>query len=131
MLAGAPRGSPSTRDLNMGLRAGCSGMSDSHELDTDTLNDDEDAPDAVKVPFSLLAPQRPYLNEFGTKARIHRTLKFLSQRRREMAKSSSDGTAKDRFLQSPSHEIPWHNRNGARNRKQDVDSRAGASADRA
>jgi hypothetical protein len=35
MLAGAPRGSPSTRDLNMGLRAGCSGMSDTHELDTD------------------------------------------------------------------------------------------------
>jgi hypothetical protein len=35
MLAGAPRRRPSTRDLTMGLRAGRSGMSDTHELDTD------------------------------------------------------------------------------------------------
>jgi hypothetical protein len=36
--AGAPRRRPSTRDLNMGLRAGCSGMSDTHELDTERRN---------------------------------------------------------------------------------------------
>jgi hypothetical protein len=37
-LAGAPRRRPITRDLKMGLRAGDSGMSDTHELDTDRRN---------------------------------------------------------------------------------------------